>query len=99
MKDALGMSNSDHTTALLTLVLAHVVDTLALHPEIPNMTGLSQRLLEEWYEGDLPPTEKFSLSARLAEAATQITRTTYPATRLEAIRRYARTFATEFHTL
>jgi hypothetical protein len=45
MKDALGMSNSDHTTALLTLVLAHVVDTLALHPEIPNMTGLSQRLL------------------------------------------------------
>jgi hypothetical protein len=99
MENVPGTPNSGQTTALLTLVLAHIVDTLMLHPEIPNMTGLSQRLLEEWYEGELLPDEKVSLSARLAEAATQITRTTYQADRLEAIRRYARTFATEFHTL
>jgi hypothetical protein len=99
MANESGMVDSEYTTTLLTFILAHVVDTLILHPEIADVTGLSQRLLEEWYDGEMTPLGKETMSHQLAGAATGIARTGYQATRVEEIRRCARTFSADFHIM
>jgi hypothetical protein len=97
MENVSGSVDGEYITTLLTLILAQIVDALLLHPEAPHFPGLSQRLLEEWYAGELSPDAKAHLSRQLSMAATEIASTAYPATRLDTIRRYARTFSTEFH--
>jgi hypothetical protein len=99
MANESGMIGSEYTTTLLTFILAHVVDTLILHPEIPNVTGLSQRLLEEWYDGEMTPLGKGTMSRRLAEAATGIAKAGYRVARVEEIRRCAKAFSADFHLL
>lgn len=97
MTNESGMVDGEYATALLTLVLAHVVDTLVLHPEIPNVVWLSQRLLEEWYDGEMTPLGKAAMSHQLAEAAMSIVHTASSANRIDAIRHCAKSFSIDFH--
>lgn len=88
----------EHTSALLTRILSHLVSTLANTSGVPKITGLSRRLLREWCAGVVPGAAVTPLSLCLIEAAIDIVTISHPLTRADSTQRYAWRFATDLHT-
>ena len=85
----------EYTSALLTRILSHLVGTLANTTGIPDITGLSRRLLREWCDGVVPGTAVLPLSLDLIEAAIDIVTMSHPLTQADSTQRYAWRFATD----
>ncbi|GEM_PF-4677819 len=88
-------SDVEYTSALLTRILSHLVGALANTSGIPEITGLSRRLLREWCDGIVPGTAVTPLSLHLIEAAIDIVTMPHPLTRADSAQRYAWRFATD----
>ncbi|MCA1668487.1 MAG: hypothetical protein LC793_14065 [Thermomicrobia bacterium] len=87
----------EFTSALLTRVLSHLVGTLTNTSGIPEITGLSRRLLRDWCDGVVPGTAVTPLSLQLVEAAIDIVTMSHPLTQANSTQRYAWRFATDLH--
>jgi hypothetical protein len=85
----------EYTSALLTRILSRLVGTLANTSGIPDITGLSRRLLREWCDGIVPGTAVQPLSLDLIEAAIDIVTMSHPLTQADSTQRYAWRFATD----
>lgn len=85
----------EYTSALLTRILSHLVGTLATTSGVPDLTGLSRRLLREWCDGAVPGTAIMPLSLHLIEAAIDIVAMSHPLTQANSTQRYAWRFATD----
>lgn len=85
----------EYVSALLTRILAHLVGTLANSTGVPDLTGLSRRLLREWCEGIVPVAAVTTLSLDLIEAAIDIVTMSHPLTQADSTQRYAWRFATD----
>jgi hypothetical protein len=85
----------EYSSALLTRVLSHLVGTLANTSGVPDLTGLSRRLLREWCDGVVPGTAVTLLSLHLIEAAIDIVTISHPLTQADSTQRYAWRFATD----
>lgn len=85
----------EQTSALLTRILSHLVGTLATTSGVPDLTGLSRRLLREWCDDIVPGTAVMPLSLRLIEAAIDIVTMSHPLTQADSTQRYAWRFATD----
>lgn len=85
----------EYTSALLTRILSHLVGTLANTSGIPDVTGLSRRLLRDWCEGIVPGAAITPLSLHLIEAAIDIVTMSHPLTQADSTQRYAWRFATD----
>lgn len=89
----------EQTSAMLTRILSHLVGTLAnTRDGIPDLTGLSRRLLREWCDGIVPGTAVMPLSLDLIEAAIDIVSMSHPLTQADSTQRYAWRFATDLQT-
>ncbi|MHB8644580.1 MAG: hypothetical protein ACYDAR_02185 [Thermomicrobiales bacterium] len=88
----------EYTSALLTRVLSHLVGTLANTSGIPEITGLSRRLLREWCDGIVPGAAIPPLSLHLIEAAIDIVTISHPLTQADSAQRYAWRFATDLQS-
>jgi hypothetical protein len=85
----------EYTSALLTRILSHLVGTLANTNGVPDLTGLSRRLLREWCDGVVPSPVVMPLSLNLVEAAIDIVAMSHPLTQADSTQRYAWRFATD----
>ncbi len=85
----------EYTSAMLTRILAHLVGTLANSAGIPDLTGLSRRLLREWCDGIVPGAAVMPLSLNLIEAAIDIVTMSHPLTQADSTQRYAWRLATD----
>ncbi|MGI8688017.1 MAG: hypothetical protein ACR2M3_05505 [Thermomicrobiales bacterium] len=88
-------SDIEYTSAPLTRILSHLVGTLATTSGVPDLTGLSRRLLREWCDGTVPGTAVMPLSLHLIEAAIDIVTMSHPLTQADSTQRYAWQFATD----
>lgn len=88
----------EYTSAMLTRILSHLVGTLAHTSGVPDLTGLSRRLLREWCEGIVPGSAVTPLSLNLIEAAIDIVTMSHPLTQADSTQRYAWRLATDLQT-
>jgi hypothetical protein len=89
----------EYTSAMLTRILSHLVGTLAnTSDRIPDLTGLSRRLLRDWCDGIVPGAAITPLSLHLIEAAIDIVAMSHPLTQADSTQRYAWHFATDLQT-
>ena len=54
MAQVLVTPDLEYTSAVLTRILSHLVGTLAKTTGVPDLTGLSRRLLREWCDDIVP---------------------------------------------
>jgi hypothetical protein len=85
----------EYTSAMLTRILSHLVGTLANTTGVPDLTGLSRRLLREWCDGIVPGAAITPLSMNLIEAAIDIVTMSHPLTQADSTQRYAWQIATD----
>jgi hypothetical protein len=85
----------EYTSAMLTRILSHLVGKLATTTGIPDLTGLSRRLLREWCDGIVPGAAITPLSLSLIEAAIDIVTMSHPLTQADSTQRYAWRLATD----
>lgn len=85
----------EYTSAMLTRILSHLVGTLANTSGVPDLTGLSRRLLREWCDGIIPDAAVMPLSLNLVEAAIDIITMSHPLTQADSTQRYAWRLATD----
>ncbi len=87
----------EYTSALLTRILSHLVGTLTTTTGVPDLTGLSRRLLRDWC-GDVVPCDAITpLSLSMIEAAIEIAGMAHPLTQADSTQRYAWRFAVDLH--
>ena len=85
----------EYTSAMLTRILSHLVGTLATTTGVPDLTGLSRRLLREWCDDIVPSAAVMPLSLDLVEAAIDIVTMSHPLTQADSTQRYAWRLATD----
>ena len=95
MAQVLATPDLEYTSAVLTRILSHLVGTLANTPGVPDLTGLSRRLLREWCDDIVPSAAVIPLSLMLIEAAIDIVTMSHPLTQADSTQRYAWRFATD----
>jgi hypothetical protein len=89
----------EYTSAMLTRILSHLVGTLATTTGVPDLTGLSRRLLREWCDEIVPGAAITPLSLNLIEAAIEIVTMSHPLTQADSTQRYARQIATDLQAI
>jgi hypothetical protein len=89
----------EYTSATLTRILSHLVGTLANTTGVPDLTGLSRRLLREWCDGIVPGAAITPLSLNLIEAAIEIVAMSHPLTQADSTQRYAWRLATDLRAI
>lgn len=95
MAQVASTSDIEYTSALLTRILSHLVGTLANTSGVPDITGLSRRLLRDWCGDIVPGAAVTPLSLHLIEAAIDIVTMSHPLTQADSTQRYAWRFASD----
>lgn len=88
-------SDVEYTSALLTRILSPLVGTLTNTSGVPDITGLSRRMLRDRCDGVVPGAAITPLSLHLIEAAIDIVTMSHPLTQADSTQRYAWRFATD----
>jgi hypothetical protein len=87
----------EYTSALLTRVLSHLVGTLSHAREIPHITSLAKRLVQEWCEGIVPVAAVSTVAIALIEAAIEVASLAHPRSQADTAQRYALHMAQSLH--
>lgn len=98
MAQVVPTSGIENTSTLLTRILSHLVGTLRDTSGVPDLTGLSRRLLREWCDGIVPGAVVTPLSLHLIEAAIDIVAMSHPLTQADSTQRYAWRFAMDLQS-
>lgn len=87
----------EYTSALLTRVLSHLVGTLSHVRDIPHITQLAKRLVQEWCADVVPVAAVPAVSIALIEAAIEVASLAHPRSQADTAERYAFHMAQDLH--